>query len=321
MVLGVIQLSDNVTEQVQKLIKKLETAPKVGSRAEAAKALGKLEGDAKEAIPALTKALKKDKNKRVRGRAALALGRIGDKSSVSDIIEVMTNDPEDEVRARAAWSLGDFEEKGKEAIQPLWKEAKDKRNKERLFYYIISLAKLEGAGGEAIKKLQEMNSAGELERWQIIRYQNLAKELDIQAKVKEASEGIASVKDGAKNVQEEVQSLRKQVDLQPASQAKDDLLNVTALLQKMITEQQRTIERQETTIKGLNDSLQELVKAHQQAIQEPRITAEQFHEFKESEPKEKWIKRNLPALIGALGTVIGGIAGLLGWLSGFLGWV
>lgn len=308
------------TVDVHSLIKKLETAPKEGSRAEAAKSLGKLEIEAKEAIPALTTALKNDKSNRVRGRAALALGRIGEEESVAELVYSMQKDPDDEVRSRAAWALGDFEENGKTAIEALWKEANDKRNVDRLFYYIISLAKLEGAESEGIKKLQEMQTAGELERWQIVRYQNLAKELDIQAKVKEASEGIASVKDGAKFVQEEVESLRQKVDLQPASQAKDDLLNVTSLLQRMIQEQQRTIERQESTIKSLNSSLQELVKAHQKAIHEPRITAEQFHEFKENGPKENWFKRNLPALIGALGTVIGGVAGLLGWLSGLLGW-
>ncbi len=306
--------------KIQTLISKLENAPKEGSRSEAAKALGKLEKNAVSALPALKEALRSDISERVRGRAALALGRIGEEASIVDLIKAMEDDISIEVRSRAAWALGDFKNNGRVAIEPLWKEEKDTRNKDRLFYYRISLAKIEGAEGEGINKLQEMKKEGELERWQIIRYGNLVKELEIQAKVKEASEGIASVKNGAKDVQEEVQMLQQKVDQQPAGQIKDDLLNVTSLLQKMIGEQQRTIERQENTIKGLNDSLQELIKAHQEAIRDPRITSEQFQEFIENEPKESWFKRNLPALIGGMGTIIGGVAGLLGWLSGLLGW-
>jgi len=55
-------------------------------------------------------------------------------------------------------------------------------------------------------------------------------------------------------------------------------------------------------------------------ILEPKISAEQFQEFKESEPKESWIKRNLFGFIGALGTIISSVVTILGWLSGALGW-
>jgi hypothetical protein len=71
---------------------------------------------------------------------------------------------------------------------------------------------------------------------------------------------------------------------------------------------------------SLNEALRDLVKTHQQAISDPRITPEQFQEFKEQQPKEKWIKRNLFALLGAIGTLLGGIAAILGWLSSSLGW-
>ena len=233
----------------------------------------------------------------------------------------MKTDLDAEVRARAAWALGDLGELSSEAIDPLWEAAHDIKNNERKFHFIIALANIEGKNSKAFIELHKMKENNQLERWQIIRFQNLMKELVIQEKVQEATQGIADVKDGAQIVKNEVNSLRVKVENQPESEEKRDLLNVTAILQRMTEEQQKTIERQEDTIKNLNSSLQELVKAHQHAIQEPRITAEQFHEFQEKGPKENWFKRNLPALIGALGTVIGGLAGLLGWLSGLLGWI
>lgn len=308
-------------EDISKLITKLTQNTREGSRAEAAKALGRLEEEAVEAVPALLDALKNDKSERVRGRAALALGRIKDPSAIPELINSLKKELDEEVRARIAWGLGDFGDKAIDATNVLWKACEDEKNSIRKFHFIIALANIEGVDSKAITLLENMKEKNELERWQIIRYQNLIKELNIQQKVKEATEGMASVKDGADIVQAEVKSLREKVEQQPEGKGKEDLLSVTSILQKMIEEQQRTIERQEKTISSLNESLKELVKAHQQAIQEPRITAEQFQEFKESMPKESWFKRNLPALIGATGTVIGGLAGLLGWLSGFLGWI
>ncbi|MFW9921970.1 MAG: HEAT repeat domain-containing protein [Candidatus Thorarchaeota archaeon] len=308
-------------EDISKLITKLSENAREGSRAEAAKALGKMEEEAIDAVPTLLNALKNDKSERVRGRAALALGRIKDTSAIPFLIKSLKEDQDEEVRARVAWALGDFGEKAVEAVNDLWKAVDDDKNAVRKFHFINALANIEGVNSKAITLLEKMKEKNELERWQIIRYQNLVKELNIQEQVKEATEGMASVKDGAEIVQNEMKTLREKVEQQPESKGKDDLLSVTSILQKMIEEQQRTIERQESTIRGLNDSLKELVKAHQQAIQEPRITAEQFQEFKESMPKESWFRRNLPALIGATGTVIGGLAGLLGWLSGFLGWI
>ena len=310
-----------MNEELNKLIKKLKEGSKEGSRAEAAKSLGKLEEDAKEAIPALIDAMLNDKSERVRGRAALALGRINDPKGVPEMVKALKNDPNIVVRSRIAWALGDLGDIAVEAIEPLREAANDAKNKSRQFYFTISIAKMVGSDSDELSNLMKMKEEGKLETWQIIRLQNIAKEIDLQEKVKEATEGIASVKDGAKIVQEEVNSLRDKVEQQPESQAKTDLLNVTAILQRMIDDQQKTIQRQEDTIKGLNGSLQELVKTHQQAILEPRITAEQFHEFKDEEVEKNWFKRNLFGIIGALGTIISSIIAILGWLSSVLGWI
>ncbi|HUT80328.1 MAG TPA: HEAT repeat domain-containing protein [Candidatus Bathyarchaeia archaeon] len=307
-------------EEIEKLIEKLHSGQKEGSRAEAAKTLGRLEKEAKDAIPTLLNALKNDQSERVRGRAALALGRMDDPSTVPNLIEALDNDKSDEVRARVAWALGDLGEFAKVAIEPLKKAAKAKNNEVRSFHFKISILKLEGLNSDILNELEKEKQEGKLERWQIIRFSNLYKELSLQEKVLEASNGIASVKDEAKTVENEMNSLREKVEQQEEGQMKNDLLDMTSLLQNMIQNQQRTIERQESTIHGLNTALQELMKAHQTAILEPRITAEQFREFKDKGPKEKWIKRNFFALLGAIGTILGGIASVLGWLSSSLGW-
>ncbi|NHJ49293.1 MAG: hypothetical protein FK733_16005 [Asgard group archaeon] len=317
---GCYLLSEDNVEIITKLTTKLKEGAREGPRAEAAKSLGRLGEDAKEAIPILIEAMKNDQSARVRGRAALALGRINNQSAVADMISVMMNDKDEQVRSRVAWALGDLGEIASDAIIPLKEAVKLDKNKDRAFYFIISTAKLEGSKSEAFIELQRMLDNKELETWQIIRFKDLVKHLELQDKIDEASEGITSFKEGAKNVQAEVQSLRAKVETQSDGQVKTDLLNVTSILQRMIDDQQKTIERQEMTIVSLNEALRDLVKTHQQAISDPRITPEQYHEFREQQPKEKWIKRNLFGLIGAIGTLLGGIAAVLGWLSSSLGW-
>jgi hypothetical protein len=313
-------LTDDKKEEIVKLTKKLREGAKESSRESAAKALAKLGEEAKEAIPDLISAMKSDPSAKVRGRAALALGRMNDKSTVPDMIKVMQNDADPQVRSRIAWALGDLGDVAVEAIEPLKKASKLDENKEREFYFIISTAKLEGSDSDSLETLKKKYEDKELETWQIIRYNDLLKQLDIQDKIKQASEGISTVKEEAKTVQAEMNSLRKKVESQAEGETKTDLLSITSILQNMISNQQKTIEQQEITIRGLNESLKELVKTHQQTIADPRITPEQFKEFQEQEPKESWFKRNLFALLGALGTLLGGIAAVLGWLSSSLGW-
>ena len=132
-------MSKKGNNDIEKLMNKLQNNPKEGSRAEAAKALGRMEEDAKGAIKALTKSMRNDKSSRVRGRAALALGRIKDESSIVELIKTLLDDEDAEVRARAAWALGDYRDKAVEAIEPLNKAIKDSKNKERIFHFVIAL--------------------------------------------------------------------------------------------------------------------------------------------------------------------------------------
>jgi hypothetical protein len=286
----------------------------VGTRANAAQELGKLEEQATKAIPKLITAMAGDVSARVRGRAALALGRIGDQIAVKPLISTIEEDKDAKVRSRAAWALGQLGDNSQEVISALKEAAERDENKERLFYYLYSWAILEGKNSDAVKRLQEMKEKGEMERWNYVRFDSLCKELDIKARVKEAEESIETVKAGAQSVEGEVQTLRKAVEKQPEGKVKQDLMNITMVLQKMIDSQQKTIERQEETIKGLNQSLADLVKAHQKSILEPRLTADQLNEIKEKEFQESWFRRNIIKLLGAFGTLAGGVAAILGWI-------
>ena len=51
----------------------------------------------------------KARNAKVRARAALAAGRIGNEAAIPDLIELLGRDDEDEVRAMAAFALGEIE--------------------------------------------------------------------------------------------------------------------------------------------------------------------------------------------------------------------
>ena len=152
------------------------------------------------------------------------------------------------------------------------------------------------------------------------RYQDIIKQLELHEKVDEATENAAEVKAGFANVEAKMNSLLKQVESQPEGKEKQDLMVFVTVLQSTIESQSMMLKNQEETIKSLREAFQDLVKTHQQTISEPRLTADQFQNFKEKEFRESWFKRNLPALVGAMGTLIGGIAAVLGWLSGSLGW-
>jgi HEAT repeat protein len=89
---------------VPNLIKTLKHEdPKM--RYHAAKSLGKLGAQAKEAVPALAQALKDD-DKDVRMRAAYSLGNIGPEARAAvAALKAALKDPEEEVRKGATYAL------------------------------------------------------------------------------------------------------------------------------------------------------------------------------------------------------------------------
>ena len=153
---------DESVSEFEKLRKKLREGVREGSRAAAAKDLGKMGPEAKKAIPDLLEAMKNDPSERVRGRAALALGRIGDLDTVSAVVKIMLEDKDAQVRSRAAWALGDYGPTATKAIEPLYAAAKEERNAERKFYFLISLVRIEQTDGEAYKEILRMKKDGEL---------------------------------------------------------------------------------------------------------------------------------------------------------------
>ena len=89
-------------------------------RERSAWALGEIEDGA--AVPALTRALRSDADRRVRATAAWALGEIEDPSAVPGLISVL-NDNDLEIRKKAAWALGEIE--SELAVDPLVKALQD----------------------------------------------------------------------------------------------------------------------------------------------------------------------------------------------------
>jgi len=81
----------------------------VGNRFYAAEALGKIGEPAKEAVPALIKALGDEKAEKVRSNVAEALGKIGDAQAVPALIEALSDEVWG-VRYSAARALGEIGE-------------------------------------------------------------------------------------------------------------------------------------------------------------------------------------------------------------------
>jgi HEAT repeat protein len=77
------------------------------------------------ALASLLKALE-NKSSHVRGKAAVALGVLGDKGAVGPLIKTLKEDKDHKVRSQAAWALGIVKEAGKaaEALVASLKESK-----------------------------------------------------------------------------------------------------------------------------------------------------------------------------------------------------
>jgi HEAT repeat protein len=104
-------------ESKQQIIKNLISDLKkknVSSRKQAVFKLGEMK--AKDSVPHLLKLLKKEKDDVIRRNTTRALGKIGDKSAVNALCELLF-DNDYYVKQNAAWSLGKL--KDKRAVDPL----------------------------------------------------------------------------------------------------------------------------------------------------------------------------------------------------------
>ena len=112
-------------DSVAGLIKQLQD-DKLEVRLQAADALANLGPDAKEAIPALTAALKGDKEAKVRAYAAFALKKMG--AEAKEAVPALTDalkDKDEEVRSVAADALGQLGADAKSAVPALAEALKD----------------------------------------------------------------------------------------------------------------------------------------------------------------------------------------------------
>jgi HEAT repeat protein len=104
------------------LIKQLQDGDNEARRA-AAKALGEGGAEAKAAVPALTRALQRDKDLFVRRFSARALGDIGpDAKSAIPALTAALNDSKQEVQIAAAGALGKLGPSGIEALITILKD-------------------------------------------------------------------------------------------------------------------------------------------------------------------------------------------------------
>lgn len=106
-------------EQWTKVLKQGDAAARIQAAGVLAEICKEDEPDTKVVVPALVEALK-DKEGKVRGFAAEALGYVGSdaRAAIPDLINLL-KDRDDEVRSRAAFALGGFGAEAKAAVPAL----------------------------------------------------------------------------------------------------------------------------------------------------------------------------------------------------------
>lgn len=157
------EVRSNAARVIQSISRQLLFAPKRASGDEApdvpepaTAVLGKIDMEAKEAIPTLIKALKQEESD-VREAAAEALGRIGPESEAvtSALVEAL-KDENPKVRRSAAWALTT-----KEAVPALIEALKDKdvtvcEQAATSLSYALGYTQLDEESADAILSLQEI---------------------------------------------------------------------------------------------------------------------------------------------------------------------
>lgn len=143
-------------------------------RYNAAKILGDI--DAEEAIHQLLDKLERENNRDVRRSIVIALGEIDLKVAIPDLIEIMENDSSMIVRYTAARALSRMG--ALEAIEQIKERVKKEVNSESLFWFHISLLRLEkDPKNQSGKILREMKKKKLLNDKMKIIYAKVLKEI------------------------------------------------------------------------------------------------------------------------------------------------
>src|SRR5205823_4227922 len=124
------------------------------ARLAAAAALGDIGPAARDAIPALAEAMKKDTELQVREEAALALGGSGQAAAVPPLIDVLNGDDED-VRRLAALALGEIGPAARPAIPSLIKALRADKDYRVRFHAAEALGRMGPEAKVAIPALRE----------------------------------------------------------------------------------------------------------------------------------------------------------------------
>lgn len=212
-----------VTQGVPALIEALhDEAPRV--RQNAAMALGVIQHDVSETVPALVAVLKNDTNRTARSWAACALGNIGTdaRRAVASLVEALQTDSEVWVRGHAAQALGKIGPDAGEAITPLINALQNGEDHTVRANAATALGEIEPSAERAIATLKDgLNDESTVVRgrcalvlWtQGITSENVLSGLDHATRDGNEPE----IREAARKALKEVQDVAK-----PAADAEDD---------------------------------------------------------------------------------------------------
>ncbi len=137
-------------------------------RGDAAYALGKIGEKAIAAVPHLIDALREDPVPQVRQEVVLALGMIKSPEAIPAMLEALQKDKVDWMRGTIAQVLADFG--AIEAIAPIKKQLKRSISRTARSRLALALSRLEEPDGEGRRVLLEMMDRGELESYEIEKF-------------------------------------------------------------------------------------------------------------------------------------------------------
>ncbi|MEA2071659.1 MAG: HEAT repeat domain-containing protein [Asgard group archaeon] len=290
------KLTKKEKERIGYLIEILKNEQSPGEmRQGAAMLIGMLGGNIDEhdeAIKLIISSLKADDWK-LRQASAWTLGRLGKEAerkwNITQKLLDALYDHKKEVKIAVIKSLGELRIKKRAIIIELKSLLINMADKQIMFEVALSLAYLEGTKeSKGFNVLQERKRAGKLNKKQILRFNDLRKELENELKAESAREN-------AQTASEIIHEL-------PESSSK---------------------ERLELIITSLKDQISNLNRIITELGKNPRLSAEELNDFakffkirKENQSEENWWKRWSGEIFATIiGAVIGGgISAIIQWL-------
>lgn len=271
-------------------------------RAMAIQGLSRSKKNVKKAKTHLINILKSDSSPSIRIIAVDALSFIETKDFTKVLINSLLQTEKDStVKKRIVWVLTRIGTR--DAIEAIKKALEIETLTDLRFDFAYSLVMLEGRESEAIAVIQRMNEKGELSIIQQQMFSELCEELDLWGKFEELKGNFASLEE---LLDQQLDRKQKKEIQKYFTLTKENMMEIMNNILTQIEKELSTSFLDQNTMIKYSKDIKEIYE---------------FIETKLPTTKEPWIKRNLFAFLGAIGTVISGIAALLGWLSAILGWI